>query len=120
MTTGVFFMTTTAIHTTDSNFQKDVLDSTKPVLVDFWADWCPPCKRISPLLDQIASEQSDVIICKIDIVANPNIMAQYDVKGLPTLLFFSRGKVIGRKIGALSKAQILDFITQSLNQSEES
>ena len=110
----------TAIHTTDPNFQRDVLESKKPVLVDFWADWCPPCKRISPLLDEIASEQDDVTICKIDIVENPSVMEKYDVKGLPTLLFFTNGKIVGRKIGALSKAQILDFMAQSLNQAQES
>ncbi|MDC3180677.1 thioredoxin [Gammaproteobacteria bacterium] len=110
----------TAIHTTDAKFQQDVLESSKPVLVDFWAEWCPPCKRISPLLDEISVEQSDVTICKVDIVSNPDTMNQYDVKGLPTLLFFHNGKIIGRKIGALSKAQILDFMAQSLNQVQES
>ncbi len=110
----------TAIHTTDAKFQQDVLSSSKPVLVDFWAEWCPPCKRISPLLDEIAAEQTDVTICKVDIVANPQTMNDFDVKGLPTLLFFNNGKIIGRKIGALSKAQILDFIAQSLNQAQES
>jgi thioredoxin 1 len=110
----------TAIHTTDAKFQQDVLTSNKPVLVDFWAEWCPPCKRISPILDEIATEQSDVTICKVDVVANPQAMTDYDVKGLPTLLFFHNGKIIGRKIGALSKTQILDFIAQSLNQAQES
>lgn len=110
----------TAIHITDQSFTKDVLEAQKPVLVDFWADWCPPCKRIGPILDEIAQEQDDVTISKMDIVANPETMKRYDVKGLPTLLLFSNGTIIGRKIGALSKAQILDFIAQSLNQPEES
>ena len=108
-----------ATHTTDSSFQVDVLEFDKPVLVDFWADWCPPCKRIAPILDEIATEQKDVQICKIDIVANPQIMEKYDVKGLPSLLLFYRGKIVGRKVGALSKAQILDFITQALNELQD-
>ena len=101
------------IHVTDTSFNSDILQSEKPVLVDFWAEWCPPCKRISPILDEIAREQSDVIICKIDIVANPKTMEEYDVKGLPSLLLFNNGNVIGRKVGALSKAQILDFLAQA-------
>ncbi|UTC24601.1 thioredoxin [Candidatus Comchoanobacter bicostacola] len=108
------------IHTTDQSFQKDVLEASKPVLVDFWADWCPPCKRISPILDEIANEITDISVCKIDIVANPECMRTYDVKGLPTLLFFVNGSIVGRKVGALSKAQILDFITQSTTQSQQS
>ena len=107
------------IHTTDASFQSDVLEASKPVLVDFWADWCAPCKRISPIINEIAQEQQDVSICKMDIVENPKIMAQFDVKGLPSLLLFHRGSLIGRKVGALSKAQILDFITQALNELQD-
>ena len=68
------------IHTTDASFQTDVLEASKPVLVDFWADWCAPCKRISPIIHEIAQEQQDVTICKMDIVENPNIMQQYDAR----------------------------------------
>jgi thioredoxin 1 len=101
----------TIIHTTDAKFEQDVISSTKPVLVDFWADWCAPCRRIAPILEELADEQSDFIICKMDIVAEPNTKDKYEVKGLPSLLLFKNGQVIGRKIGALSKAKILEFLT---------
>ena len=106
-------------HTTDNTFTQDVLHSTTPVLVDFWAEWCAPCKRIAPTLEEIAHEQQDVAICKLDIVANPQTTANFDVKGLPSLLLFRNGEVIGRKVGVLSKAQILDFLAQAnVNASE--
>lgn len=99
----------TIMNTTDENFSQDVLNAEGTVLVDFWADWCPPCHRIAPILDEIANE-TDTTICKIDIVANPETMAEFDVKGLPSLLLFKDGKLVGRKVGALSKELILEFI----------
>lgn len=99
----------TIINTTDENFTQDVLNSNGKILVDFWAEWCGPCHRIAPVLEEIANE-TDVTICKLDIVANPKTMEDFDVKGLPSLLLFKDGELVGRKVGALSKAQILDFI----------
>lgn len=99
----------TMINTTDENFSRDVLDSKGLVLVDFWADWCQPCHRIAPILEEIANEV-DITVCKLDIVANPKTMEAYEVRGLPTLILFKDGQLIGHKVGALSKAQILDFI----------
>jgi thioredoxin 1 len=103
----------TIIHTSDISFENDVLLAKKPVLVDFWADWCAPCRRIAPSLEEIAQEQDEYTICKIDIVENPKTMESYEVKGLPSLLLFKDGLVIGRKVGALSKAQIIDFLSQA-------
>lgn len=100
-------------HTSDQTFEADVINSEKPVLVDFWADYCPPCRRLAPILDEIASEQDSYVICKLDVMANPKTMAAYEIKGLPTMLLFFKGKVVGRKVGALSKAQILDFLNQA-------
>ena len=106
-------------HTTDNAFVQEVLNATNPVLVDFWAEWCAPCKRIAPTLEEIAQEQQDITIYKLDIVANPQTTANFDVKGLPSLLLFKDGEVIGRKVGVLSKAQILDFLAQAnVNASE--
>ncbi|MCP8352262.1 thioredoxin [Candidatus Synchoanobacter obligatus] len=109
----------TIIHTTDSTFDQDVLESSKPILVDFWADWCNPCKRIAPILAEIAEEQSECTICKIDIVDNPKTMERFDVKGLPSLLLFHNGKIIARKVGALSKNQILEFLSQANAETAE-
>lgn len=106
------------IHTTDASFDKDVLQSQKPVLVDFWADWCQPCQRIAPILEEIANEQDHIIVAKMDIMAEPLTKDSYEIKGLPSLLLFKDGQVIGRKIGALSKEKILEFIhtaTQDTN-----
>ena len=106
-------------HLTDETFQEEVIAENAPVLVDFWADWCPPCKMIAPTLEEIAQQQTDVKICKIDVVENPKTMENYDVKGLPSLILFHNGEVVGRKVGALSKAQILDFIDQCLTELNE-
>ena len=106
------------IHVTDSSFSEDVLNADKPVLVDFWAEWCAPCKRIAPILDEIAQEQHDIVICKIDIEQNKETMKEYDVKGLPSLLLFKNGTIIGRKVGVISKEQILDFLAQATQTTE--
>lgn len=106
------------IHVTDASFNDDVLQNKKPVLVDFWAEWCTPCKRIAPTLEEIAQEQTDVVVCKVDIVANPKTKDDFDIKGVPSLILFKNGQIIGRKVGALSKSQILDFLNQATTELE--
>lgn len=97
------------INTSDDNFSKDVLSASGLTLVDFWAGWCGPCLRIAPLLKEIA-EEGVATVCKLDVTENQNTTAEYDIKGLPTLLLFKDGQLVGRKVGALSKAQMVEFI----------
>jgi|TARA_X000000950_G_C13888400_1_gene649828 thioredoxin 1 len=103
------------INVTDSDFSSAVLESEKPVLVDFWAEWCGPCKTIAPILKEISDEYSDKLtVAKVDVEANPNTPVQYSVRGIPALMIFNRGEVIGTKVGALSKSQLKAFIDECL------
>ena len=91
-------------HTSDSAFSKDVLESETPVLLDFWAEWCGPCKSIAPMLDQLADEyDGKVKIMKINIDENQNTPRQFGIRGIPTLMVFKGGKVAGTKVGAVNK-----------------
>ncbi len=96
------------ISVTDSSFDTDVLKSDSPVLVDFWAEWCGPCKMIAPILDEIASENSAIKIAKIDVDANPATSSKFGVRAIPTLLIFKGGEVVDKIVGLASKKALLD------------
>ncbi len=105
----------TTSKTTDSEFKAHVLESDKPVLVDFWAEWCGPCKAIGPALEEIAGEKQDSLsIVKLNIDENPLTPQKYNVRGIPTLLIFKNGEVIAEKVGAIPKSQLESWINQSL------
>jgi thioredoxin 1 len=100
---------------TDDNFEKEVLQSDIPVLVDYWAEWCGPCKLIAPILDEIADEYNGRLkVAKLDIDDNPSTPPRYGIRGIPTLMIFKGGEVEATKVGALSKSQLTAFIDQSI------
>jgi len=100
---------------TDDSFQADVLGSDKPVLVDFWAEWCGPCRMIAPALEEIASELGDkVTIAKLNIDDNPDAPAKYGVRGIPTMILFKNGAPLSTKVGAAPKTQIKVWLEQAL------
>lgn len=103
------------VSTTDANFETDVLKSTLPVLVDYWAEWCGPCKMISPILDEIAaSYQGKLRIAKVNVDENAQLTQKYGIRSIPTLMLFKDGNVQAQKIGALSKSQLAAFIETNI------
>jgi thioredoxin 1 len=103
------------LHVTDTNFKSEVLDSGTPVLVDYWAEWCGPCKMIAPILEEVAKEYSGKLkIAKLNIDENPKTPGEYGIRGIPTLILFKGGNVEATKIGALSKSQLTAFIDSNL------
>ncbi len=97
-------------HITDQDFENNVLQSSTPVLVDFWAEWCGPCRQIGPVLDDISNSNGKVKVVKINIDKNPETPRKYGVRGIPTLMIFKGGELVSTKVGALPKAKILEWI----------
>ena len=100
---------------TDENFESEVLKGSKPTLVDFWAEWCNPCKQIAPILEEISNEMSnDVVIAKHNIDDHPNQPTKWGVRGIPTMLLFKDGELKGTKVGATTKSNIVSFIKENI------
>ena len=100
---------------TDGNFEKEVIKSEKMTLVDFWAEWCGPCKQVAPILDEISNEMSDqIVIAKHNIDEQPNIPTKYGVRGIPTMLIFKGGELISTKVGASTKSNIVSWIKENI------
>jgi thioredoxin 1 len=102
-------------HVSDTSFQADVLDAQTPVLVDFWAEWCGPCKMIAPILDEVAGSYSGKLqVSKMNVDENREVPAKFGIRGIPTLMVFKDGQLAATKVGALSKAQLTAFIDANL------
>ena len=102
-------------HVSDATFEADVLNAGKPVLVDYWAEWCGPCKMIAPILDEVSESYKDKLqIAKMNVDENRDIPAKFGIRGIPTLMLFKDGQLAATKVGAMSKAQLTAFIDQQL------
>ena len=98
------------IHLTSENFEQEVIKSDIPVLVDFWADWCGPCKRLGPIVEEAANEVTDVKICKVNIDEEDSLALKYRVMSIPTLILFKNGEKAATSVGAISKSELMEFI----------
>ena len=108
-------MSDNIIHVSDDSFEQEVLQSEMPVLIDYWAEWCGPCKMIAPVLEEVASEYADKIrVAKLNIDENPATPPKYGIRGIPTLMLFKNGEVEATKVGAVSKAQLTAFLDENI------
>ncbi len=102
-------------NTTDSSFAEDVLQSKKPVLVDFWAQWCGPCKQIAPLVEDIAKSTPQIEVVKLDIENNPDVPTRYGIRAIPTLIIFMDGKPVATKVGSVTGQQLSEWVVNSID-----
>ncbi len=108
-------MSHSTVQITDESFDADVLKANKPVLVDYWAEWCGPCKMLAPILDEVATEYGDKLtVAKLNIDSNPNTPPKFGIRGIPTLMLFKEGDVAATKVGAMSKSQLTAFIDENI------
>lgn len=108
-------MSDNIIHVSDDSFEQEVLQSEMPVLIDYWAEWCGPCKMIAPVLEEVASEYADKIrVAKLNIDENPATPPKYGIRGIPTLMLFKNGEVEATKVGAVSKTQLTAFLDENI------
>ncbi len=105
-----------ALEVTDSSFEKDVLESGKPAMVDFWATWCGPCRMVAPTVEEIANEYGDqAVIAKVDVDNNQEVAAEYGIRNIPTILFFKDGKVVDKVVGVAPKSQLEQKLKAMMN-----
>ncbi|GAB4383234.1 MAG: thioredoxin [Salibacteraceae bacterium] len=104
-----------ALEITDSNFEETVLKSDKPVMVDFWAEWCGPCRMVGPIVEEVAKEFADkAVVGKLNVDENPNIATKYGIRSIPTILFIKNGEVVDRQVGAVPKAALVKKLEAQL------
>ncbi len=109
-------MSNKIVHVSDESFEREVLNADGPVLIDYWAEWCGPCKMIAPILEELADEYSDKIkVAKLNIDDNPETPPKYGIRGIPTLMLFKNGAVEATKVGAVSKSQLAEFIDSNVD-----